>query len=64
MDTNELRRRAGKIVALKRFSALTSCQTAKSQGALIRDLTPEETATVAEIVLEMMSDDRPNSRTK
>jgi hypothetical protein len=56
-NTNELRRRAEKLFALKRFSALTDCQTGKSQGALIRDLTPEETATVAQLVLEMMTNE-------
>jgi len=57
VTTSELKKLAQKIVALKRFSALTACQTGKSQGALIRNLTPEETATVAQLVLEMMTDE-------
>lgn len=55
MSSKELRHIAEKLVAMRRFSLATGCQTGKSQGALIKDLTPEETAKLAEITLEMMN---------
>jgi hypothetical protein len=57
MTKNDLKIIADKIVAMKRFSTLTQCQTGRSQGALIKSLTAEETATVAQLVLEMMTDE-------
>jgi hypothetical protein len=57
MTQPELKRIADKIVAMKRFSVLTQCQTGKSQGALLKGLNPEDTATVAQFVLEMMTDE-------
>jgi hypothetical protein len=42
---------------MKKFSELMGCQTGKSQGALIKNLTPDQTATVAQLVLEMMKNE-------
>lgn len=53
MTAPDLRKVADKIVAMRRFSAITSCQTGRSQGALLKGLTAEETAAVAQLVLEM-----------
>jgi hypothetical protein len=58
MSKTELIRIAEKLVAMKRFSLATGCQTGKSQGALIKNLTPEETAQLAEITLEMMNNEQ------
>jgi hypothetical protein len=54
MSANELSKIAEKLYSMKKFSELMGCQTGKSQGALIKNLTPEQTATVAQLVLEMM----------
>jgi hypothetical protein len=54
MSNKELRQIAEKLVAMKRFSLVIGCQTGKSQGALIQNLTPEETAELAQITLEML----------
>jgi hypothetical protein len=62
MSNKELQRIAEKIYAMKKFSVAMGVQTGKSQGALIKNLTPEETATVAQLALEMMNDDHNNSR--
>jgi hypothetical protein len=56
MSREDLSRIAEKLYTMKKFSALMGCQTGKSQGALIKDLSPEETATVAQLVLEMMNE--------
>ncbi len=58
MSSKELRHIAEKLVAMRRFSLATGCQTGKSQGALIKNLTPEETAIVAELALEMMNNEQ------
>lgn len=54
MSTNDLKQIAEKLVAMKKFSEQMGVVTGKSQGALIKHLTPEETATLAQLVLEMM----------
>ena len=58
MSSKELRHIAEKLVAMRRFSLATGCQTGKSQGALIKNLTPDETAEVADITLEMMKNEQ------
>lgn len=58
MSSKELTRIAEKLCAMKRFTLAMGCQTGKSQGALIKNLTPEETAELAEITLEMMNRDQ------
>jgi len=57
MTNDELRRLAEKLVAMKKFSDQMGVVTGKSQGALIKHLSPDETATLAQITVEMMKND-------
>jgi len=57
MTNDELRRLAEKLVAMKRFSDQMGVVTGKSQGALIKHLSPDETASLAQITMEMMKND-------
>jgi hypothetical protein len=56
-NPNELKRIAEQLIAMKKFTTLLGVQTGKSQGALLKGLTADETAQVAKIALEMMTDD-------
>ena len=58
MSKNDLKVIAEKLVAMKKFSEKMGVVTGKSQGALIKHLTPDETATLAQLVLEMMNDEQ------
>jgi hypothetical protein len=50
----DVRAVAEKITKLQQYTKISGTQTHKSQSALIKNLTPEQTAEVASLVLEML----------